>query len=227
MKSLNLQVTTFCPSSLPYTWSRDLSPESSSPFFNIWWSYFSNNAKGGSMFGKWFDSPCTFMPVELPSFVTICAQWHSHLLLVWCHCILSCQCCLCLSYRGQGTDMFLVSIEVDWHWLQSCHVWIGIGCNPAMFGMACLQRPPSWDLEREFVRIFLWGYLYAVTQCLLTRRNFLHFNSLKGFWWSLTEILQYFHFVDNSNHLKDLVICILWTWQCPSLMLRQWSSQSF
>jgi hypothetical protein len=40
----------------------------------FWWSYHSNNAKGGSMFGKWFDSPCTFMPAKSPSFVTICAQ---------------------------------------------------------------------------------------------------------------------------------------------------------
>jgi hypothetical protein len=54
--------------------------------------------------------------------------------------------------------------------------------------------------------------LYAVTQQhLLTRKNFLFLNSLKGFWRSLGEISQYFHFVDNSNHLKDLVICILWT----------------
>jgi hypothetical protein len=33
--------------------------------------------------------------------------------------------------------------------------------------------------------------------------------------------LTLIHFIDNSNHLKDLMICILWTWQCPSLMLRQ------
>ncbi len=61
------------------------------------------------------------------------------------------------------------------------------------------------------VRIFLNGHLYAVTQHLLTRRNFLFLNSLKGFQRSLAEISQYYHFVDNSNHLKDLVICILWT----------------
>jgi hypothetical protein len=60
------------------------------------------------------------------------------------------------------------------------------------------------------VRIFLHGYLYAVTQHLLTRTKFLFLNSLKGFWRSLAEI-SYFHFVDNSNQQKDLVICILWT----------------
>ena len=38
------------------------------------------------------------------------------------------------------------------------------------------------------VRIFLGGYLYAVTQHLLTRRNFLFLNSLKGFWRSPAEI---------------------------------------
>ncbi len=54
-------------------------------------------------------------------------------------------------------------------------------------------------------------FLYAVTQHLLTRRNILFLNSLKGFQRSLAEISQYFYFVDNSNHLKDLVICILWT----------------
>jgi hypothetical protein len=59
--------------------------------------------------------------------------------------------------------------------------------------------------------IFLQGYLYALTQHLLTRKNFLFLNSLAGFWRSLTQISQYFHFVDNSNHLKDLVIHILWT----------------
>ncbi len=34
----------------------------------------------------------------------------------------------------------------------------------------------------------------------------------------------FIHFVDNSNNLKDLIFCIIWTWQCPSFMLRQWSS---
>ncbi len=33
--------------------------------------------------------------------------------------------------------------------------------------------------------------LYAVTQHLLTRRNFLFLNSLKGFWVSLGEISQF------------------------------------
>ena len=37
------------------------------------------------------------------------------------------------------------------------------------------------------VRIFLGGYLYAVTQHLLTRRNFLFLNSLKGFRISLEQ----------------------------------------
>jgi hypothetical protein len=38
------------------------------------------------------------------------------------------------------------------------------------------------------VKIFLQGYPYAVTQHLLTRRNFLFLNSLKGFQRSLEEI---------------------------------------
>ena len=37
------------------------------------------------------------------------------------------------------------------------------------------------------VRIFLGGYLYAVTQHLPTRRSFLFLNSLKGFWISLEQ----------------------------------------
>ncbi len=72
------------------------------------------------------------------------------------------------------------------------------------------------EADRCLVRIFLQGYPYAVTQHLLTRRNFLFLNSLKDFQRSLAEISQFqqsqlFHFVDNSNHLKDLVIFILWT----------------
>jgi hypothetical protein len=43
------------------------------------------------------------------------------------------------------------------------------------------------------------------------KKEFLFLNSLKGSWRSLAEISQYFHFVDNSNHLKDLFTCILWT----------------
>jgi hypothetical protein len=39
----------------------------------------------------------------------------------------------------------------------------------------------------SFVRI-LQGYLYAVTQHLITRRNFLFLNSLKGFQRSIAEI---------------------------------------
>jgi hypothetical protein len=49
----------------------------------------------------------------------------------------------------KGQTCFLVSIKVDWHWSQSCHVGIGIGCNPAMFGMARLQCPPPQNQERE------------------------------------------------------------------------------
>jgi hypothetical protein len=60
--------------------------------------------------------------------------------------------------------MFLVSIEVDWHWLQSCHVWIGIGCHPAMFGMARLQRLPPQNQERELQ----WS-LFAFPNPLLAR----------------------------------------------------------
>jgi hypothetical protein len=40
--------------------------------------------------------------------------------------------------------------------------------------------------------------------------NFLFLNSLKDFKRSFAEISLYFHF-NNSNHLKDLVIHILWT----------------
>jgi hypothetical protein len=64
--------------------------------------------------------------------------------------------------------------------------------------------------RKWLVRIFLQGYLYAVTQHLLTRRYFLFLNSLNVFWRSLGEISQFHNFY-NSNHLKDLVICILWT----------------
>ncbi len=63
------------------------------------------------------------------------------------------------------------------------------------------------------MRIFLQGYLYAVTQHLLTRWNFLFLNSLKGF----RDLLQrshnidnFIHFIDNSNHLKNLIIRIRW-----------------
>ncbi len=45
------------------------------------------------------------------------------------------------------------------------------------------------------VRIFLQGYLYAVTQHLLTKRNFLFLNSLKDFWRSLGEISQFQQFL--------------------------------
>ena len=51
------------------------------------------------------------------------------------------------------------------------------------------------------VRISLGRYLYAVTQHLLTRRNFLFLNSLKGFWrWRSPAEIQLFidfiHFID-------------------------------
>jgi hypothetical protein len=37
----------------------------------------------------------------------------------------------------------------------------------------------------------MWISLYAVTRHLLTRRNILFLNSLKGFWRSLAEISLY------------------------------------
>ncbi len=73
-----------------------------------------------------------------------------------------------------------------------------------------IPQMTKYFVMRESVRIFLHGYLYAVTWHLITRRNFLFLNSLKGFQRSLAEI-SYFHFDDDFNHLKDLVICILWT----------------
>ena len=48
---------------------------------------------------------------------------------------------------------------------------------------AIVFLPPA----RCTVRIFLGGYLYAVTQHLLTRRNFLFLNFLKGFPRSLGQ----------------------------------------
>ena len=44
------------------------------------------------------------------------------------------------------------------------------------------------------VRIFLGGYLYAVTQHLLTRRNFLFLNSPRGFRSSLGQRDHFIHF---------------------------------
>ena len=56
------------------------------------------------------------------------------------------------------------------------------------------------------MRIFLGGYIYAVTQHLLTRRNFhfLFLNSLKGFWSSLEQRPHFIHFIYfiDPNHLK-------------------------
>ncbi len=56
------------------------------------------------------------------------------------------------------------------------------------------------------VRIFQQGYLYTVTQHLLTRRNFWFSNSPKGFWRSLAEIsllwLLYLLFI-LSNYFND------------------------
>ncbi len=92
-------------------------------------------------------------------------------------------------------------------------------------GFSKWPNTSSW----ESVRIFLQGYLYAVTQHLLTRWNFLFFNFLKGFQRPFAEISQYWqlcNFIDNSNHLKDLIIRILWNWQRPSLTLRQWYSHT-
>ncbi len=47
----------------------------------------------------------------------------------------------------------------------------------------------KYFVMRECEDIPTWN-LYAVTQHLLTRRNFLFLNSLKGFWRSLGEISQ-------------------------------------
>ncbi len=49
-----------------------------------------------------------------------------------------------------------------------------------------------------------------VTPVFVHKKEFLFPNSLKGFWRSLVEILQLSPF-NNSSHLKDLVIRILWT----------------
>jgi hypothetical protein len=45
----------------------------------------------------------------------------------------------------------------------------------------------KYFVMRECEDIPTWN-LYAVTQHLLTRKNFLFLNSLKGFWRSLAEI---------------------------------------
>ena len=80
------------------------------------------------------------------------------------------------------------------------------------------------------VRIFLGGYLYAVTQHLLTRRNFLFLNSLKGFWRSPAEISLFICFTDSflNPNLKTW----LPTNRCPfPFHLQGWmpasSSQTF
>ncbi len=49
-----------------------------------------------------------------------------------------------------------------------------------------------------------------MTLVLVHKKEFLYLNSLKDFWRSLAEISKVWLF-NNSNHLKDLVICILWT----------------
>jgi hypothetical protein len=54
------------------------------------------------------------------------------------------------------------------------------------------------------------GVSILVTPVFVHKKEFLFLNFLKGFWRSLAEISQLDHFY-NSNHLKDLVIFILWT----------------
>ena len=51
------------------------------------------------------------------------------------------------------------------------------------------------------VRIFLGGYLYAVTQHLLTRRNFLFLNYLKGYPRSLGQRPHVVDFIDSFDSL--------------------------
>ncbi len=48
-----------------------------------------------------------------------------------------------------------------------------------------------------------------VTSVFVHKKEFLFLNSLKGFWRSLAEISK-FSLFNKSNHLKDLVIRILW-----------------
>ena len=72
----------FGTSGIPYTWCGSLFFESSSPTFNFWWSYYSNETKSGSMFRERFDSTCTFMSAKLSPFIAVCTQYHAHLLLV-------------------------------------------------------------------------------------------------------------------------------------------------
>jgi hypothetical protein len=53
--------------------------------------------------------------------------------------------------------------------------------------------------------IFLGGYLYAVTQHLLTRRNFLFLNPPRGFRSSLgkrAHLYSLFIYFIDLNHLK-------------------------
>ncbi len=65
-----------------------------------------------------------------------------------------------------------------------------------------------------------------VTTIFVHKKEFLFLKSLKGFGDLLQRSHNFLNFY-NSNHLKDLVIHILWTWQCPSPTLRRWSSQWF
>ena len=85
------------------------------------------------------------------------------------------------------------------------------GCKDAFIGNVSHSFGNNCNCQRKPVRIFLQGYLYAVTQHLLTRRFYLFFKFPERFLEISCKDLTIFSLVDNSNHLKDLVIHILWT----------------
>ncbi len=82
----------------------------------------------------------------------------------------------------------------------------------------------------------LWGYSYRDI-CMLwliicSQEGIFYFyipwnvfGDLLQRSYNLDNIDSNFYFIDNSNHLKDLIFLILWNWHCPSPRLRQWFSQ--
>jgi tetratricopeptide (TPR) repeat protein len=69
--------------------------------------------------------------------------------------------------------------------------------------MMSISCPDDAFFLIEAVSIPIWN-IYAVTQHLLTRRNFLFLNSLRGFWRSLVQRSHSFFF-SSSAKLNDLI----------------------
>ncbi len=74
------------------------------------------------------------------------------------------------------------------------------------------------------MRIFLHG-IYMLLLSICSQEGIFYFQIPRKVFRDLLQRSQFeFDFVDNSNHLNDLITI---QWQCPYPMLRQWSSQSF